>query len=67
MDELYDEAAYLLRQAREEKEQAKAAAHPNATAAHRALAERYATRAFIAQVAADEEPLIEKPDPPAKP
>ncbi|RVT91085.1 hypothetical protein [Sphingomonas crocodyli] len=53
MTELDDEAAYLLRRAREEKEQAEAAVHPNATAAHNALAERYKTRAFIAQVEAE--------------
>ncbi|TZG29452.1 hypothetical protein [Sphingomonas montanisoli] len=60
MTELDDEAAYLLRRAREEKEQAAAAAHPNATAAHRALAERYTTRALMAQIDADEDPLIKK-------
>jgi hypothetical protein len=60
VDEFDDEAAYLLRRARAEKEQAETAAHPRATAAHRALAERYATRAFMAQLGSDDDPLVKK-------
>jgi len=62
VSELDEEAAYLLRRAREEKDQAVSAAHPNAIAAHRALAERYATRAFMAQLDADDDPLVYKAD-----
>ncbi|MEH3157447.1 MAG: hypothetical protein PGN08_00150 [Sphingomonas taxi] len=54
MTELDDETAYLLRRAREEKAQAAAAGHPNASAAHEALAERYKTRALLVQIEADE-------------
>ncbi|RVT90244.1 hypothetical protein [Sphingomonas crocodyli] len=52
--DLDDEASYLLRRAREEKEQAASALHPDAIAAQTALAERYKTRAFMAQLDADE-------------
>lgn len=58
MEDLDDEAAYLLHRAKEEDRQAAAAKHPKASEAHRSLAQRYATRAFIAQLDAGEEDLL---------
>ncbi|RVT90400.1 hypothetical protein [Sphingomonas crocodyli] len=60
--DLDEEAEYLLRCAHEEREQAVAAQHPSAATVHRALAERYATRAFLTQMAGDE-PLIDSQSP----
>jgi hypothetical protein len=54
MEDLDDEAAYLLDRAKQEERQAAAAGHPKASDAHRALSQRYATRAFMAQLDAGE-------------